>query len=92
MHGSVYLCIQIYNNSRDRLLFNFFFFLVHLIQCKIIAQNPLNPLLTTKPYEVEMWVEEIFVMISHQVYQLHAVVTVINVYVSLSFQARLFIR
>ena len=55
-------------NSRDRISFNFLNFLVHLIQCKIIAQNPLNPLLTTKPYEVEMGVEEILVMISHQVY------------------------
>ena len=55
-------------NSRDSLSFNIFNFLVHLIQRKIIAQNPLNPLLTTKPYEVEMGVEEILVMISHQVY------------------------
>ena len=54
-------------NSRDRLSFNIFNFLVHLIQCKIIAQNPLNPLLTTKPYKVKMGVEEILVMIS-QVY------------------------
>ena len=54
--------------SRDRISFNILNFLVHLIQCKIIAQNPLNPLLTTKPYEVEMGVEEILVMISHQVY------------------------
>ena len=55
-------------NSRDRLSFNILNFLVHLIQCKIIAQNSLNPLLTTKPYEVEMGVEEVLVMISHQVY------------------------
>ena len=56
-------------NSGDRISFNIFNFLVHLIQCNlIIAQNPLNPLLTTKPYEVEMGVEEILVMISHQVY------------------------
>ena len=55
-------------NSRDRLSFDIFNFLVHLIQCKIIAQNPVNPLLTTKPYEVEMEVEEVLVMISHQVY------------------------
>ena len=55
-------------NSRDRLSFNIFKFLVHRIESKIIAQNQLNPLLTTKPYEVEMGVEEILVMISHQVY------------------------
>ena len=55
-------------NSRDRLSFDIFKFLVHLIQCKIIAPNPLNPLLTTIPYEVEMGVEEILVMISHQVH------------------------
>ena len=55
-------------NSRDRLSFDIFKFLVHLIQCKIIASNPLNPLLTTIPYEVEMGVEEILVMISHQVH------------------------
>ena len=55
-------------NSRDRLSFNIFKFLVHRILCKIIAQNQLNPLLTTKPYEVEMGVKDILVMISHQVY------------------------
>ena len=36
--------------------------------CVIIEQDPLNYLLSTRSYEVEMGVEEILISISHQIY------------------------